>query len=46
MQLVLQQALNGALLSVFYAMMAIGFTLIKIEWSHWLKGMKLQWKGI
>jgi len=28
MQLVLQQALNGALLSVFYAVMAVGFTLI------------------
>jgi branched-chain amino acid transport system permease protein len=28
MQLVLQQALNGALLSVFYAVMAMGFTLI------------------
>jgi branched-chain amino acid transport system permease protein len=28
MQLVLQEALNGALLSVFYAVMAVGFTLI------------------
>jgi len=28
MELVLQQALNGGLLSVFYAVMAIGFTLI------------------
>lgn len=28
MQLALQQALNGALLSVFYAVMAMGFTLI------------------
>ncbi len=28
MELFLQQALNGALLSVFYAVMAIGFTLI------------------
>jgi branched-chain amino acid transport system permease protein len=28
MELALQQALNGALLSVFYALMAVGFTLI------------------